>query len=132
MSMAIMPALWAVIGGLRGALVATAAVAFTASSLALYDRAIDDPAVARVARLEFVARAELEAAKARLAEAERQRDAGAQALEEFRQRFAAQEQVERAEDARHEKEIADYEKKLAAQGRGCVLDDGDIEFLRRP
>ncbi len=130
--MAVLPALWAVIGGLRGALVAAAAVTLTASTLALYDRAIDDPAVARGARREFVARAELVAAKAKLAEAERQRDAGAQALEEFRRRLAVEQQVERAEDARHEKEIADYEKKLAAQGRGCVLDDGDIEFLRRP
>lgn len=129
---AIGEAVWAVIGGWRGVIAAAAAVALTSSAWTLYDRTIDDPAVARAARSEYVARAELEAAKARLAEVERQRDIGAQALEEYRRRLAAYEQVEAAEDARHELEIAENEKRLQAAGRSCVLDDADIEFLRRP
>lgn len=30
-----------------------------------------------------------------------------------------------------EREIADYERKLAEAGRACLLDNDDIEFLRR-
>ncbi|APY13146.1 MULTISPECIES: hypothetical protein [unclassified Brucella] len=30
-----------------------------------------------------------------------------------------------------EQEIADYERKLAEAGRACLLDNDDIEFLRR-
>lgn len=50
---------------------------------------------------------------------------------------AYQEQIRNvwaAEAARTEKteqEIADYERKLAEAGRACLLDNDDIEFLRR-
>ncbi len=80
----------------------------------------------------FVARAELEAANAKLAELERQRNAGAQALEEYRKRLAAWQAVAAAEDERHEKEITDYEKKLADLGKSCLVDADFLDFLLEP
>ena len=37
-----------------------------------------------------------------------------------------------ADDARHEQEIADYEKLLAAAGRACQLSGDDREWLLKP
>jgi hypothetical protein len=39
--------------------------------------------------------------------------------------------TESARTEKTEQEIADYERKLAEAGRACLLDDDDIEFLRR-
>ncbi|MFB8343295.1 hypothetical protein ACWGNA_19810 [Brucella cytisi] len=38
---------------------------------------------------------------------------------------------EAARTEKTEQEIADYERKLAEAGRACLLDNDDIEFLRR-
>lgn len=39
--------------------------------------------------------------------------------------------TEAARTEKTEREIADYERKLAEAGRACLLDNDDIEFLRR-
>lgn len=121
--------LWTALGGFRGLLAAFLAAAVTWGACALYDRAIDDPAVAASARQDYVQRAELTAAQARLAEVERQRNAGAQTLEEYRKRLAAYQTAAAAEDARHEQEISDYEKKLADLGKSCLVDGDFLDWL---
>lgn len=130
--MTILSLLWTLAGGLRGLVTAAVAGAATLALAGLYDRLVDDPAVAAAARRYMVAKAELDAERARGTELERQLTAGAQALEEYRRRLAAEQRAQDETDARHEQEIADYEKRLADAGRGCALDRDDIEFLRRP
>ena len=58
-------ALWLLIGGVRGVLVAAAAVAISWAVWQAYDYAIDDPHVRQLARVEYVGVAELEAEKAK-------------------------------------------------------------------
>lgn len=81
---------------------------------------------------DLVAGAQIEAAKARTAEIERQRNQQAIVFEEFRKRRAAEQRVDAEREERHAKERADYEEKLRTAGRSCRLTDGDIEWLRRP
>jgi hypothetical protein len=79
---------------------------------------------------DYVKQVELDTAKAKLAETERQLAAGRAAAEEYAQRLAEAEAKERADDAETEKRIADYEKQLAAKGRSCRLNGDDLKFLR--
>lgn len=128
----IFPFIWALIGGARGLFVAAGAAAAVWVSLSAYDRLVDDPAVAAAARRDFVARAELEAEKAKNAELVRQLNAGAAALEEAR-RLAEADAIADAETVRRtEVEILEYEKRLAAAGRSCKLAPGDLDFLLKP
>lgn len=78
----------------------------------------------------YVKQVELDATKAKLAETERQLEAGRLAAEEYAKRLAEAEAKERADDAETEKRIADYEKQLAAKGRSCRLNSDDLKFLR--
>lgn len=83
------------------------------------------------AREGYVREARLLAAEARLAEKQRQLDAGRKAAEGFaallaeaRAREAGQAAIDLAEDA-------EYEALLEAAGRSCRLDQSDIDWLRR-
>jgi uncharacterized protein YlxW (UPF0749 family) len=78
----------------------------------------------------YVKQVELDTAKAKLAETERQLAAGRAAAEEYAQRLAEAEAKERADDAETERRTADYEKQLAAKGRSCRLNGDDLKFLR--
>ena len=77
----------------------------------------------------YVLESEKTTAEAKMAELERQRNASAQALEDARKRQAADEAHHQAKDAQTDKEIADYEQKLAAANRQCLADPSDVEFL---
>lgn len=79
----------------------------------------------------FVTRAELEAERARAAELERQVNAGAQALEEYRRRAAADELHDAETESRLRREISANEAKLAEAGRSCLLDQSDLDFFLR-
>lgn len=116
---------WQLIGGLRGVLVALA----TLVAAYAYNGLVDNPWVIHEARAGFVLQSELTAAKAELAERQRQADAASQAYTELQKRLAAQQQKDAADDAATELEIAQYEKKLADAGRGCSLDDSDVQWL---
>jgi hypothetical protein len=121
-----MTLIWTLIGGFRGILVAVAVLAAAAT----YDRVFDDPGVARQARTGFVIEAERDALAARLGEEHRQRLAAEEAADWLRVWLAGAE-AQAANDAeRFEREADEYEKKLAAAGRSCFLDDADIEWLR--
>jgi hypothetical protein len=119
----ILPFLWALIGGARGIIVAAGAAAIVWASLSAFDRLIDDPAVAAAARKDFVARAELEAEKAKSAELVRQLNAGAAAIEEARKQAEADAIAAEETARRTEVEIVAYEKRLAAAGRSCRAHD---------
>lgn len=124
--------LWALIGGARGLFAAAGAAAIVWASLSAYDRLVDDPAVAAAARQDFVARAELEAEKAKSAEFARQVAAGQAALAlEQRQREA--DEAEQAEQAKQREILIHvYETKLKEAGRSCGLTPADVDFLLKP
>ncbi len=84
---------------------------------------------AAAAREGYVALAEKTAAEAKAAEMERQRNATAQALTEAAKRQAADELAQQAKDAETDVAIADYEKKLAAANRQCLVDGDDRDWL---
>ncbi len=88
------------------------------------------PAAEHHARAGYVELAEKTTAEAKAAELERQRNAASQALEEARKRQAADDAAQLVKDAQTDIEIADYEKKLAAANRQCLVDDADRQFLQ--
>ncbi len=78
----------------------------------------------------YVLESEKTTAEAKAAELERQRNAASQALEEARKRQAADDAAQLAKDAQTEIEIADYEKKISAANRSCLVDDADRLWLQ--
>ncbi len=76
--------------------------------------------------------AENEALKAKLVEEQRLRQAGEYAVAGLQRAIAESDARQAAEDAKREQEIADYEQQLAASGRTCLLDDGDLKWLQQP
>lgn len=126
------PIIWGLTGGVSGSLRLIAGAVGAFALFVLWNVAIDNPRVRNDARQAYVAIALLEAEQAKSAELERQRNAGAIAFEEYRKRLAAVELADKADDARHEAEIAKYEQKLAEAGRSCALDSSDVDWLQQP
>lgn len=83
------------------------------------------------ARRGFVLEADKRAAEAELAEVRRQLGAASAARERFATALAETRLAAAARLETLETEIADYEHRLAAAGRLCRLDRGDIDWLRR-
>lgn len=92
----------------------------------LYDRLIDDPLVRREALTGYVLKAEKDAIAAQLTEERRRALAAKQAAEEFRKRYTALSEANRANHERAEKAIADD-----TSDDGARVDPGDLEWLRR-
>ena len=113
-------------------LLISAGLAVGAGAMSLYDAWIDDPAVARAARQDYVHKSEKLALEAQL-ELEKKLRLGAQnAAIDYAARLDQAERAQAAAAARTEQEIADYEAKLEAAGRSCRLDGADIDWLRKP
>lgn len=96
-----------------------------------YNFWIENPRIAREARIGYVQAAEKAALEAELAETKRQRDASARAASAWQsqlERFQAQED-DRAKQL--EADIAEFEQTLASAGRSCRLTDDDLRFLRK-
>lgn len=110
---------------------ALAAFVFTVIFL-VWDRAVDDPQVRRMAREGYVQQVKLDAANAKLAEITRQHQAAKDALEALNARVALVEAGRAAFDAAREREIENYERALALAGRSCRLTRPDIDWLRKP
>ena len=95
---------------------------------------IDNPQLVSVTKATAEAQCKirvLEAAKAAEAAERARQDAASEAA--IKAYLAAAEARQKAEDAAREQleqEIADYEKRLADEGRSCALDDADIGWLR--
>jgi hypothetical protein len=119
------------IGGLRGALSGLAGAALMLFFMSLYDRLWDDPAVAKAARLEFVAIAEESARRAQALEAGRQKEAGEKARLAFEKDAAARQSLALQDAVERGQEIATYEIQIEKLGRACRLDGGDLDFLLR-
>lgn len=82
------------------------------------------------ARKGFVAEYAVKALTAQRDEEQRQRRVAEDAANWLRIELAGQVSKAAEDAATMEKEIQDYEQKLAAEGRSCRLDDGDIEWLQ--
>ncbi|MBE0563598.1 MAG: hypothetical protein IH622_22660 [Ochrobactrum anthropi] len=74
---------------------------------------------------------ELAAARAERDELQRQLKASEFVTAAYQEQIRNVWVSEAARTEKIEQEIADYERKLAEAGRACLLDNDDIEFLRR-
>lgn len=91
---------------------------------------LHDAAVARNARAGYVLAAEKTAAEAQVAELQRQVRAGERALEEHRQRLAADQAYDQQQSIQREQEILAYEALLSQANRRCALSADDLRFLQ--
>ncbi|UWF58018.1 hypothetical protein [Brucella sp. 2716] len=71
------------------------------------------------------------ALRAEIDELRRQGRANALVIEAYQVQLRNARAAEAAQIEKSEQEIADYEKKLAAAGRACLLDRDDLQFLRQ-
>jgi hypothetical protein len=128
---AIATLVWQRVSAFFVAVIATplGAGAVVAAAFIIWNGWIDNPRVEREATASCVARAETAALQAQLAEERRRRAAATAALELYRRQADADAAAAEARAAELQKEIADYEKKLADAGRGCRLDDADLRWL---
>ncbi|MCD4511553.1 hypothetical protein LQT97_09910 [Brucella pseudogrignonensis] len=74
---------------------------------------------------------QVKALQAQLAEEERQRKAGQFVIDAYQVQLRNSRAAEAAQLEKTEREIVDYEKRLAEAGRACLLDSNDVEFLRQ-
>ena len=88
-------------------------------------------AAERAAREGYVRQADLTAAQAKRAEVERQLAAGRKALDGYAKLLAESQAREALAQTLSEAEIARYEQQLASSGRSCLLDQSDIDWLRK-
>jgi hypothetical protein len=72
---------------------------------------------------------ELAAAKSQIAELERQKAAGDAAQAWLQVKIAAQSVIDAAADKINEQEDQAYEAQIKAAGRGCTLNDADIDGM---
>jgi hypothetical protein len=122
--------LLSLLGGWRSVIVAALAASAALYGAHLYDVAIDDPAVVASARAGFVTEAERDALAGRLAETERQRLAAEAAAGMLRNELDRQTDAEQAAADKLEQARAEYEQKLADEGRKCTLNDEDVQWLQ--
>jgi hypothetical protein len=94
--------------------------------------AAHDASTRHAALAGYVKQVELDAAKAKLAETERQLAAGRKALSQYAELLAAEQEQNRAADAAEEQRIKENEAKLAAEGRARRLTQSDVDFLLKP
>ena len=79
---------------------------------------------------ELVAGADLRAAEARLAEEQKRRAAAEAAFAAYLKILEEEMAADEARREQLEQELAGYEEELAAEGRACLLDGADLDFLR--
>lgn len=108
-----------------------AAVGLTLAGAHFYDVWIDDPAVARAAREQYVSLAEVSSLQAQLERERLLRRAAENAVANHAQALFKAEERYAAEAERYAKEKLEYEAQLHSTGRACFLDDADIEWLRK-
>lgn len=114
-----------------GALASLPYVAVVAAALWGYNVLVENPMIRAEARAGMVSTAELAAAKAELAERERQAAAGLAASTAFAATLQQQSAALAKETEEREKELADYAARIKAEGRSCPLSDADIRGLRK-
>lgn len=97
-----------------------------------YNAWFDNPAVIREARKDFVQISEVSALKAQLDREKAIRLLSNKVVTDHIQMLSEIHRKEAQEDERIEKEIGDYEQKLRDDDRECLLDQPDIDWLRKP
>lgn len=88
------------------------------------------PNAAHAAREGYVLLAEKTTAEAKATELERQRNAAEVALADNQTRHAADEAFNQQMQAQTDKELSEYEAKLVAANRQCLLDSSDRVWLQ--
>jgi hypothetical protein len=124
-------AVWKWVSAVFMAVISTplGAGAVVAVVLLVWNARIDNPRVAREATAGCLSTVETAALKAQI-DLERQRRAAPErALAGYRRLAADDAAAAEAEAEDLQKRIADYEKQLADAGRGCRLDDADLDWL---
>lgn len=114
-----------------GALGSLPYVAAVVAVLLGYNTLIENPMVRAEARAGMLSVAELAAAKAELAERERQAAAGLAASTAFAATLRQQSEELAREAEAHEKELADFAARIKAEGRSCPLSADDVRSLRK-
>lgn len=94
--------------------------------------AAHDASVRHEALVGYVQQSKLDAAEAKNAEIERQLAAGRKAAALYAEMLADAQAKDRADEEETAKRNADYEAKLAAQGRSCRITQSDRDFVRQP
>lgn len=122
---------WQKLSAIFLAIVATplGAGAVVAALFLAWNGWLDNPRVAREATAGCLSTVETAALKAQLTEERRRRAAAEAALADYRRQADADAAEAAARAAELQKEIADYEQKLADAGRSCHLDDDDLRWL---
>ncbi|MFK4060717.1 hypothetical protein [Brucella anthropi] len=108
-----------------------AGAAFGIVLMLSFNLLIHDPSIRREARQGYVLEAQKIALEAKLAERDRQIKAGQLVIESYQEQLRNARKAEQERIEQTEQEIADYEKKLAAAGRSCLLNSDDIEWMRK-
>lgn len=95
---------------------------------------VDNPRLVAVtkatAELECRIRVQEAADAAEKAERDRQEKASEAAIRAFLEAADERQRAQEALQEQLEQEISDYEKQLAAEGRQCLTDGADVEWLR--
>lgn len=117
----------ALLGGVGGALRLAAGVAAGIGFAYL----VIVPLERSDARRGYVLQAQVEAAEAKLAEVQRQVDAGQIVIESYQTILKNARAKDAVEDEQFARDRRDFEAKLVAAGRGCQLDSSDLDWLSK-
>ncbi|MRG53985.1 hypothetical protein GF108_00095 [Phyllobacterium sp. SYP-B3895] len=117
-----------ILEGFRAALYALAGAAVTATFYAL----VIIPIERNDARRGYVAEAQATAAEAKADKIERERRADQIVIDAYQVKLKNTRAAEAEKVEQHETKIADYEAKLKAAGRSCLVDDADRNWLLKP
>ena len=99
--------------------------------LGVYNYAWENPRLEHEARQGYVLEAEATAAKAELAERQRQVAAAITATAQLQAALEKQRAEDQAADAARKKDLTDYAQSLKTAKRSCPLTRDDLDWLRK-
>lgn len=92
--------------------------------------AVHDASTRHDALVGYVLQSKADAAEAKLAEVQRQADAGQVVIESYQEILRNARAKDAEDDAKFAKERKDFEALLVAAGRSCNIDAGDLLWLQ--
>lgn len=93
--------------------------------------AAHDASTHREALVGYVLQSKVDAAEAKLAEVQRQVDAGQIVIASYQEILKNARAKDAEDDAQLAKDRKEFEAKLAAAGRSCAIDAGDLDWLSK-
>ncbi|WP_051614475.1 hypothetical protein [Phyllobacterium sp. UNC302MFCol5.2] len=117
-----------ILEAIKAAIYALAGAAFASAFYSL----VIIPMERNDARRGYVAEARATAAEAKADKMERERKADQIVIDAYQVQLKNARAAEAEKVQQHETEIADYEAKLRAAGRSCLVDDADRDWLLKP